>query len=178
MKIFELFDSDAGTAVKKAAGKIGSNAIQGVGDFIKGARGGKDVINPLTGKSVFSAFDHIKTPPGTTRSIKANLPAQEQFDKVLVTMYGSNGKSDKLRQDWANAINSGDKNKVSELGQRPEYRNERRPEVLDGDKLKTSTATVIEDLIRMTKAGFEFSAHPPQKEKPADNAQPTADDRL
>ena len=140
MKIIEIINEGVMDVAKGFA--------KGANEFIAGA-GGPDIKHEI-GK-------YIKTPKGTTRSINANLPPQEQFDKVLNAIYGNAAKG-QLKQDWADAINSGDKEKVKTLGQNATYRELRRAEGLDGDKFKLSHTTVIDDLIRMAKSGdIKFS---------------------
>ena len=145
MKIIEIIDEGVLGAIKGVA--------SGASEFVSGATGGEVDIKNTWNK-------YIKTPKGTTRSINANLPPQEQFDRILVAIYGNEGKSNRLRQEWANAINSGRDTNVENIGDK--YRDIRRPEGLEGDKLKTSHKTVIDDLIRMAKNGQTFEAEPKQ----------------
>ena len=163
MKIIEILDEGLGSAIGGAI----KGVAKGANAFVSGASDGK-----IDAANLKKYLNLVKTPKGTTRSINANLPPQDQFDRVLTSIYGNAGKSDKVRQDWADAINSGDKNKVRTLGQRPEYRDARREEVLDGDNLKPSTTTVVDDLLRMAQQGYVFEVNPKKEEPAKDEENP------
>lgn len=156
MKIIEILDEGLGSMVGgaiKGAAELGS-------EFISGATGGEIDLKNTWNK-------YIKTPKGTTRSINANLPPQKQFDRVLEAIYGKGNVSGQLKKDWADAINSGKDPNVTAVGNK--YRDLRREEGLEGDKLKVSHSTVIEDLLRMANSGQKFEAEPKQEKEPEEN---------
>lgn len=160
MKIVEIISEDLASTMNDIAitpKDAIKGAAKGANAFISGATGGDVDLEQTWNK-------YIKTPSGTTRSIKAGLPPQEQLDRILVAIYGRNNATGQLKQDWVDAINSGDKGAVKRLGKNERYRDLRREESLDGDNLKKSHATVIDDLIRMAQSGdFTFVAEPKDK---------------
>ena len=101
-----LLELDINTA--KSAAKT---LVKGTGEFIKGARGGKDIINPLSGKSIFSYGDGAET---TTRSVGASLTRSQQFQNLVKNVYDD--PTEELVQDWREAILSNNDKKVKEVG--------------------------------------------------------------
>lgn len=166
MKIVEIISEDLASTMNDIA-ITPKDAIKGLAKganaFVSGATDGKvDIGN-------WKKF--IKTPPGTTRSVAANLPPQEQLDQVLIAIYGRDKATGQLKQEWVDAINSGDRGTVKRLGQKEEYRDWRRKEALDDDGigLKQSHTTVIDNLITMAASGeFTFLAEPKDKKEPED----------
>ncbi len=164
MKIIELLDNKVdeglGSALKTGAKLVGKGVKGTAGlanAFVSGASGGQYDIQNWS--------KYIKTPKGTTRSINANLPPQDQFNQVLEAIYGKSKVSSQLKKDWADAINSGKDSNVTAVGNK--YGDLRREEGLDNDKLKQSHTTVIRDLLDMANGGQKFESEP-KKEKPAD----------
>lgn len=151
MKIIEILDEGLGSAIGSAV----KGVAKGASEFVSGATGGEIDLERTWQK-------YIKTPSGTTRSINANLPPEEQFNRILPAIYGKGNVSDQLKQDWAAALESGNAPKIEEVGRK--YEHLRREEGLDGDKLKPSHTTVIADLARMGRAGQTYSVEDKEPE--------------
>ena len=105
MLIDELLNEDG--AISNAT----KGLVKGVGSFVKNARGGKDITNPLTGKSVFAYGDNGGPPP------------QQAFKAVLKDVYGPNLNND-IIDDFAKAIQANDKDQLQNVSKK--YKNEQK----------------------------------------------------
>ena len=154
MLIDELLYEQDGTLTKAAKG-LTKGLVKGAGEFIKGARGGKDIVNPLTGKSVFSYGDDTEK---TTRSVGANLPPHQQFKNLLKNVYGEN-LTDEIVDDWEEAIKSNNDSKVAAVGKK--YRHDQKRE---GDWKRSNR-----DIVRALMDYYEKNPNKSPVEKPEDD---------
>ena len=144
MLIDELLYEENGP-VKDASKKL----VKGVGNFIKGARGGKDITNPLTGKSIFAYGDDAGE--NSTRSVGKKWPPQEAFNRVLKNVYADN-LNDQIINDFATAIKSNDKTQVEKISSA--YKNEQKER---GQNWKGPNKDVIAALMKY------YKEHPDEK---------------
>jgi len=139
MKIIELFNKTANEAIGSAIGGAVKGIAKGADEFIKGASGGEVDIGGTIKK-----YTNIDDTKGTTRSVGRELPPEQRFDNLMVVMYG-NDLTQKIKNDWEDAIKSKDATKIKNINN--DYKRFLKPTAKDiGDKLKKSNKQAVADM--------------------------------